>query len=656
MTSPTIEQACQLALTLHQAGRLDEAESLYRQVLAQQPDHADALNLLGILAHQRGRNEEAAEMIGRAIRLNPNASVYHNNFGLTLVALRRLDEAEAAYRQAILLRHDYADAHYSLGWVLQEQGRLNEALSSYLRAIEINPAHVDAENNAGNVLARLERWNEAAEAYRRSLGLRPDHAGVWANLAHAQRQMGQTGDAISSFRRALALQSNAQWQYGLGNLLNEQKRTSEAKLALSQAIELLPGFAEAHLALGNVLLEEGRNEQATESYREALRLRSDFPEAQINLAHQLVQAGRLEEARTLYESALTRQQNDAETCTNLANVLQDLGHVPEAIAMFRRSLAIRPDFPEARFGLGLALLVSGNFKEGWPLYEERWRVTGRSKSRGFGVPIWEGDDLGGRRIFLHTEQGLGDAIQFIRYVPLVRERGGPVFVGCFPQLRRLFEGQLGIERVVAEQEPLPLFEVHCPLLSLPRIFGTTLATIPGGIPFLKARADLAEQWRQRLPSGSKIGIAWAGNPEHKKDRDRSIPFEALGLLGNVRDVCWVSLQKGPAAASPRPAGLELLDITAELNDLADTAAMIASLDLVIAVDTAVAHLAGAMGKQVWLLLPFAPDWRWLLGREDSPWYPTMRLFRQPRPGDWNAVVKKVAGELALFSPATSGRG
>jgi tetratricopeptide (TPR) repeat protein len=656
MTAPATQQLCELALANHQAGLLDEAEGLYRQVLTREPNHADALNLLGVLAHQCGRHEEAIELIGRAIALNSNAAVYHNNLGLPLIAMQRFEEAEAAYRKAVALRPDYADAHYSLGWVLQEMGRAEEALAAYQHALAINPAHVDAHNNCGNLFARQSRWAEAAGEYRRAVDLRPDYAGAWANLAYAQAELRERENAIDSLGRALALQPNPQWHYSLGTLLMEQKRMGEALRALSQAIALRPDFAEAHLAMGNVLLEMGQIPEAEQSYRNALRIHPDFPEAQINLAHQLVKGGQLEEAAALYQSALRRQPDDAETCNNLANVLQDLGQVPAAIAMFRRALALRPGFAESRFGLGLALLVSGNFRQGWPLYEERWTVTGRSKTRGFVVPMWDGNDLNGRRIFLHTEQGLGDAIQFIRYVPLVCERGGRVFVGCFPQLRRLFEGQLGIERVVAEQEPLPEFDLHCPLLSLPRIFGTTLQTIPASTSCLECRPEWAEKWKSRLPEGMKVGLVWSGNPEHKKDRDRSIPLSALSPLAQLRNVTWISLQKGPAAAQPRPRDLEMIDWTSELNDLADTAGLISHLDLVIAADTAVAHLAGAMGKPTWLLLPFAPDWRWLLEREDSPWYPTMRLFRQPRRGTWDDVVKKVVGELALLSFSPSWKG
>ena len=646
MTAPSVAQLCQRALSHHQAGQWSEAESLYRQIIAQEPDHADALNLLGVLLYQRGRNEEAVELIRRAIRINPKTAQYHNNLGLALVALKRLGEAEAAYRQAIALYPAYADAHYSLGWVLQETGRLEEAAAAYRQTVAINPAHADAHNNWGNILARQGKWSEATDEYRRAIESRPAYAGAWANLAGGQRQMREIDSAIRSFRQALALQPSAEWSYSLGNLLNETGQTDEAIAALSQAIALRPNFPEPHLALGNVMLKAGRAERAITSYRQALSLRPDFPEAQINLAHQFVQSGQLEEARALYEAALKQQPDDPETCNNLANVLQDLGDVPQAIAMFRRAIALRPGFPEARFGLGLALLLTGDFQEGWPLYEERWNVTGRSRDRGFVVPPWDGGDLAGRKIFLHTEQGLGDAIQFIRFVPLVRDRGADVIVGCFPQLKRLFEGQLGIERVVAEQEPLPAFDVHCPLLSLPRILGTTPETIPFVNPYLRVRSEWSEKWKPRLPAGMKVGLAWSGNPQHKKDRDRSILLSSLAPLAQVRNVSWISLQKGPAAGQAPPPGLDLLNWTTELNDLADTAGLIANLDLVIAADTAVAHLAGAIGKPVWLLLPFAPDWRWLLSRDDSPWYPTMKLFRQPDRGNWNAVVRKIADELS----------
>ena len=267
----------------------------------------------------------------------------------------------------------------------------------------------------------------------------------------------------------------------------------------------------------------------------------------------------------------------------------------------------------------------------------------------FAQPPWDGSELNGKTVLLHAEQGLGDSIQFVRYVPMVRDRGGKVVLQCQPALSRLFTGLPGIDRVIKNGDPIPRFDAHCPLLSLPRAFGTTLDSIPASVPYLTADPAAALDWAKRLADrpGKKVGIVWAGRAGYVGDRTRSLSLTTLAPLACASGITWYSLQKGYAAAqiSDAPQGMELIDRTAELNDFADTAALIANLDLVISVDTAVAHLAGAMGKSVWTLLPYAPDWRWLLNRDDSPWYPTMRLFRQQRPGDWGEVIQRIAESL-----------
>jgi len=308
--------------------------------------------------------------------------------------------------------------------------------------------------------------------------------------------------------------------------------------------------------------------------------------------------------------------------------------------------------PDGHWNLALALLVQGHFPEGWEEYEWRWKTKGLLSPRQLlPQPLWDGRPLAGRAILLHAEQGLGDTIQFIRYLPLVAQRGGRVIVECQPELQRLVQAMTPDIPVLARGQPLPDFAFQCPLLSLPKALGTTLATIPATVPYLHADAQNVQMWRDRLAghgSALKVGLIWAGNPHHKNDRNRSVKLASLAPLAQVPGVQFYSLQKGAAAAQAKtpPPGMDLIDRTDDLQDFADTAAMIANLDLVIAVDTSVVHLAGALAKPVWTLLPYCPDWRWLLKRQDSPWYPTMRLFRQPEIGDWDSVIQQLAAALA----------
>ena len=491
MTQVTIEQAMRLALQHHQAGRIAEAEKIYRQVLTQKPNHADALHLLGVIAHQTGDLDTGIKLIQQAITINPTIADYHNNFATVLRDKGLRNESITALREAVRLKPDYADAFYNLAVALREKGSLDEAIGSFRQSIRLKPDFVEAYNNLGNA------------------------------LRHAK------------------------------------------------------------------LLDE-------------------------------------------------------------------------AIAAYRQAVLLKPDLPEAHHNLAIADLLNGDFAEGWREYEWRWQCKNFiSPRREFILPLWDGSELKGKTILLHAEQGFGDTIQFVRYAPIVANRGGKVVLQCQTPLLRLLQGFPGTEQVIAMNQPVPHFDTHCPLLSLPMVFNTRLETIPATIPYLQANADLSHQWSAYTggTDGLKVGIAWAGASGHANDRNRSLPLHVLGPLAKITGIRFFSLQKGEAAKqalAPQP-GMELIDRTAEINDFADTAALIANLNLVIAADTAVAHLAGAMGKPTWLLLPYAPDWRWLMNRDDTPWYPTMRLFRQKNLEDWPEVIERVRQALGEFRPTSPPR-
>jgi hypothetical protein len=363
----------------------------------------------------------------------------------------------------------------------------------------------------------------------------------------------------------------------------------------------------------------------------------------------------LDQAIACHRTALQLNPNLLEAHSNLGNALVDQGLLDQAIKAYRSALALKPYHPEVRSNLAMCLLLQGDYPAGWREYEWRWSF---GDNPDVSKPLWDGGDLAGRTILLRAEQGLGDTIQFIRYLPLVTSRGGRVIVECQPELIRLLKQLPFASDWIPIGESLPSYDVWRPLLSLPFVFATTTENIPQQIPPLVAPSDRVEDFRKALSScspGMKIGLAWAGRSGHKNDRNRSISLSLLADLARIPNAHFVSLQKGPSAAqaSGLESAIKLIDLTDQLRDFADTAALIDHLDLVISVDTSVAHLAGAMGKPVWLLLPFAPDWRWMTGRGDSPWYPTMRLFRQLSIGDWAAVIQQMAEQLSRLARSTN---
>jgi Tfp pilus assembly protein PilF len=438
--------------------------------------------------------------------------------------------------------------------------------------------------------------------------------------------------------------------HALGALRIHQDRPAEARDLLDRAAVIEPDNAEIRNALGTALIQLKQHENAEAELRQALVLDPKLAEAHNNLSILLLRSQRPAEAVKHSRQATKLMPNSADMAVNLGKALRDTGQLDEALAAFETAVRLAPDLAEAHFAVATIRLALGDFAKGWAGFEWRLRLPGF----GFalpdpGKPGWQGDDLAGRTILLHAEQGLGDTLQFLRYVPLVAARGGRVLLLVQPALTRLLARLDGVERVFGFGETLPDYDLHCPLMRLPRRFATTLDTIPPLPAPLAAPAEDAAFWRQRLGDSGRprIGLAWAGNPAHINDYNRSAPLAALAPVLALDNVHWISLQKEVPAgdAAVLAAHPEMLQPGEALADLAATAGVIAALDLVISVDTAVAHLAGIMAKPVWLLLPHSPEWRWLAGRNDSPWYPTARLFRQPKPGDWAAVAKDVGSGL-----------
>jgi tetratricopeptide (TPR) repeat protein len=546
--------------------------------------------------HRAGHLPMAAELYRRILQAVPGQVEVHNLLGNLLLESGKAAEAAAAYREALRLQPGHAMAQNNLGTALRLQGRLDEALAAFERASQFDPAYPTPHHNRGSLLRDLGRLDDAVASYEQALRLRPEWAVARLNL---------------------------------GNALRDLKKFAEAVACLEQAVRLDPGNAAAHKDLGGALRDAGRPDEAAASYERALRLRPD----------------------------------DADAHNGLAVCLRDQGRLPEALAGFEPALRINPEHPEARLNRAQEWLRLGRFAEGWPEYEWRWRQPNLTP-RPTGRPAWDGSPLAGRTILVYAEQGLGDTLQFVRYAAVMKRQGGTVIVACQPALVRLLTGCPGVDRVVAKDSPLPPFDVQAPLLSLPGLLGTTLDTIPREVPYLAAAPDLVEHWRRELSSvgGFRVGIAWQGNPAYSADRLRSVPLTHFTRLARLDGVRLISLQKGPGTEqlAALPTDCPVLDLGARLDETSgafmDTAAAMANLDLVVTSDTAVPHLAGALAVPTWVALPLVPDWRWLLGREDSPWYPTMRLFRQREAGDWDEVFGRIAEELRrkLAAPGRPG--
>jgi Flp pilus assembly protein TadD len=474
------------ATTHHQAGRLDEAEPLYRQVLSHQPDHANALNQLGYLLFQKEQHQEALDLIQKAIAINPTSAEYRNNAGLALMGLGRMEEAVTEYNTALEFRQNFPEIH----------------------------------NNLGNALAKLGRLADARQAINRALQLRPNLPAAWDNL-------------------------------------------------------------------GQISKLEQKYDQAIEAHRQAI--------------------------------------------------------------------SFKPDFAEAHFNVGLLYLLKGDLRAGFRESEWRWKFLKTLLPRPlFEQTLWDGSNLDGRRIFVQSEGGFGDAIQYVRLLPLVQKRGGKVLLGCPRDLFSLLQGLEGADEIFPSGVPVPKFDVQCPAASLACFLDITLENLPTKVPYLHPDPTRIRYWRQKIPAGDKrlkVGLVWAGRPDFANDYNRSMALAQLAPLSQIPNVWFFSLQKGVASEQlrMRPPGWEITDWTDELKEYADTAAMITQLDLVISVDTSVAHLAGALAKPVWVLLPLIPDWRWMLDRSDSPWYPTMRLFRQQADQDWTKPIEQVVQALREFS-------
>jgi tetratricopeptide (TPR) repeat protein len=664
------EVLCNRGNTLYELQRFDEALASYDRTLAVQPHHAVALYNRGNTLHELKRFDEALASYDRALALRPDHAVALCNRGATLHELKRFDEALASYDRGLALRPDYAGAFFNRGNTLRQLKRFDEALASYDRALALRPDHVEALCNRGNTLRQLKRFDEALASYDRALALRPDYAEALYNRGITLDELKRFDAALASYDRALAVRPDyAGALNNRGNTLRQLKRLDEALASYDRALAVQPDYAEALYNRGITLHEFERFDEALASYDHALALQPDHAEALNNRGNTLHELKRFDEALASYERALALRPDHVEALINRGVVLHELQRLDEALASYDRALAVRPDHAQAHFSKSVLQLVNGDFDAGWREYEWRWKTEGlEALKRDFAQPLWLGQTaLAGKTILLHSEQGFGDAIQFCRYAPLLAGRGARVLLEVPAPLKDLMASLAGVAQVIAAPEQVPCFDLHCPLLSLPLAFRTSLETIPAQTPYLFGAAAKTRAWRTRLgaPNKPRVGLVWAGDPRkqlpnaHRIDRMRSVEFDQLASILRIAGCEFYSLQKGEhALAQLRNSALRqrVVDCADDLHDFSDTAALIDNLDLVIAVDTSVAHLAGALGKPFWLLNRYSTCWRWLIGRDDSPWYPTARLFRQSAPGDWSGVISRVVAELEKLLQARAERG
>ena len=579
-------------LRCHQSGRLAEAERHYRLVLDQDPRHGDALNFMGVLAYQGGRPEIAVDLYRQSIASNSHNASAHLNLGVALGQLNRIEDAIAAVTRALALDPNSADAHFNLGTLLGSQGRHGEAADQFKAALALKPDHVEALENFGQALSQSGHPHDARDAFAKAIALNPKKWSAHVNLAATLRRLGHLDDAIRTYGNAIALR---------------------------------PDHAPTYLDLGNTLRDAGKAQLAVDAYRRAVAI-----DPSSALAH-----------------------------GNLGATLAETGQLDEALAACRQAVSLSPGNAQSRYNLGMLSLLRGDFETGWADYEYRLQhpdLVNQTHTYA-SVPPWRGEPAEGRTILLWPEQGLGDIIQFVRYVPLVRGLGWTVILEVPAHLLRLVASMdnLGDVTLVPLGHPVPAHDRQASLLSLPGVFATKIETIPNAVPYLAADPDRVSMWNSRLPRhGLRVGLNWQGNPNAVIDRGRSFPLTAIAPLASIPDVTFISLQKhhGISQINQLSGDIKVMDLGDGFDSgpdaFIDSAAVMMNLDVIITCDTSIAHLAGALGRPTWVALKAVPDWRWMTNREDSPWYPQMRLFRQSKHGDWEDVFARMAAALAKF--------
>ena len=686
--SPDDAQAIHLYGVLrYQKGAFEHAQSLLRRAVQLAPSariHSD----LGAMLSDHGQGGEAIEQFEAALRLEPGDVQTLVRQGNTFLALKHYARALESFDRVLAASPLVLDALCNRGSALRALGRHREALDTYDRALVVDPRSFESWFNRGLALRELDDVAQALHSFDRAIAIRPGNAAMHSARGQALVELGREAEALAAFNEAIAIDPMfVEAVYNSAVVLERLDRNEEAMARCERVLSIDPRHARALACRGNALLHLKRYEAALASYEQALRIESrsadvlcnkgtalrflkrfedslasydaalalneSFAQAWMNRGSVLQNLHRYEQARASFDRAMRLRPDHATTWFNRGNLHYEMGDYDDAQSAYDRAIALDPDYAEAHFARASLYLAQGDFARGWPEYEWRLRdATLAHHYRAFAQPLWRGDEaLAGKTILLHAEQGFGDTLQFCRFAHDVAALGARVLLEVPPVLHELMTSLDAPAQVLARGEPLPPFDYHCPLLSLPFALRIDPTRAMPRIPYLHADPRRADEWAQVLgePRRMRIGIAWSGNPEHRNDHNRSLSLKTLAALFDV-DAEWISLQK--AVREEDEAWLErapLRRFDDELVDFADTAALMASLDLVIAVDTAVAHLAGALGRDLWILLSDPPEWRWMRGREDTPWYPGARLFIQSSPGDWTRVVESVKQALGRLN-------
>ncbi len=692
--------------------RYHEALQAVQQGAANNPGFADLQLFLANLQYETGHFELAAASYRDALKLKPDQLLALHNFGLALIKTNEFEQAASAFRRAIELNPEWADAHNNLGYVYHRLGRLGDAEASFERALLIDPGLALAHANAGELAMTRADAGKAIDHYRRATEINPDMAQAHLHLSNALAARGQRDDAIRHLEHCLEIvPDSVEAQLQLARLYAEAENFQSSLAWYREIVAVLPNHIDALVGMAEALLwfaeygdaasKADRLKEAVTACRNVLSREPDHLRARLMLGALLGQSGKLDEADVQFEAVLLLDPGNANARHNLgvstesrarlapaseklallekalehyavtgtadphhidalmgmASIHVEKLYNAEAATLYERILQIDPDYVPARMSYAMLKLKTGDFTIGWRDFESRWRMGNKWKAIQLqsDKPQWSKDvSLAGKTIILYHEQGLGDSLQFIRYASLVAERGARVVVRSPAALRALFASCAGVHAVFDGDE-IPEHDFLCPLMSLPLVFGTTLDTIPAAIPYLRPAPERVLHWRRKFDGENRlrVGVVWAGDPRLQDDNMRSLHFDRLRPLLEVPGVAFYSMQMGSEAKAQMADVPQIANFTDALFDFQETAALAENLDLAICVDTSSAHLVGAIGKPVWLLNRFNTCWRWMLDRSDSPWYPTMRIFRQPRLGDWDSVIAKV--KLALEEEAVRKR-
>lgn len=602
-------------------------------------------------AHCAGRGEQqaAAALYEQGLALAPDDPVMLNNYGLALMDMAQFSRARGVFERLLAVAPHIPAAHYNAGNLYLREAKPRQAMACFRRAVDLRPDYFEAWYGLGVSCRKSGLTAEAIAAFQHGAALEQD-ADNYFQLGVTLHATGRVIEAEAAYRQAINLNNQRpDYFYNLGIALQDQKNFGLAGACFQKVIAMQPDNAKAYNNLGLTLQESGDSVAAKDVFLKALELAPGLPEAHNNLGHLLMANDEHVEAETVFKRALELSPTFSKAWYNLATCLQARNEIEKAIAAFRKTIELAPDLAEAHWNLSHALLLSGNYKEGFREYLWRWRRPLAVKTD-IPLPYWHGELRPDATILVHTEQGAGDSIQFIRYLSKVAERVNKIILVCEDNLVELFQSSGAAPAIVGKGGVNGLAQVaqcHCPLLDLPSVLETDLDTIPTPEGYLRPPADLHHKFAEIVSGfeGLRVGVVWQGNPQHLNDHRRSIPYAIFRQLFDLPGITFYSLNK---ASAPEERD-SVSDLAPHLKSFAHTAAAMSHLDLIISIDTSGAHLAGALGLKTWTLLPYVPDWRWMLERQDTPWYASMRLFRQAEPGDWPGVVERLKVELASLA-------